>query len=35
MATLPRKDIDFAMLDEPNEYRWEFKLIRFENRINF
>lgn len=27
LATFSRKEINFTMLDEPIEYRWEFKLI--------
>ncbi|MGX7595886.1 hypothetical protein ACWNS2_11595 [Planococcus plakortidis] len=27
LASFPRKKIDFIMLDEPIEYRWEFELI--------
>ena len=31
LATYPRKEINFTMLDEPLEYRWEFKLIDEKN----
>ncbi|MDZ5711379.1 hypothetical protein [Jeotgalibacillus haloalkalitolerans] len=27
LAAFPRKEIHFTMLDEPLEYRWEFRLI--------
>ncbi|MET3195186.1 hypothetical protein [Gottfriedia sp. OAE603] len=27
LSAFPRKQIDFTMLDEPLEYRWEFKMI--------
>ena len=31
LATFPRKEINFTMLDEPIEYKWEFKLIDEKN----
>lgn len=31
LAAFPRKETDFTMLDEPIEYRWEFKLIDEKN----
>ena len=27
LAAFPRKEIDFIMLDEPIEYRWDFYLL--------
>ncbi|QFT89228.1 hypothetical protein FIU87_11265 [Bacillus sp. THAF10] len=31
LAAFPRKEIDFTMLDEPIEYKWEFKLLDEKN----
>ena len=31
LAPFPRKKIDFIMLDEPIEYRWEFQLVDEKN----